>query len=55
MWYFTKRMKELELRRDIQYLTRQAANGDASAMEEIGLDYFWHIKRKATDDYKTVD
>lgn len=53
MRYFTKRMKALEFHRDIQYLTRQAANGDATAMEEIGLNYFWLVKRKATDSYRT--
>ena len=55
MWYHTKRMKELGIRRDIQYLRKKASNGDASAMEEIGLDYFWLVKRKLTDDYKTVE
>ena len=55
MWYTTKRMKELEERRDIKYLTKQASNGDASAMEGIGLEYFWLVKRNATDDYKTVE
>lgn len=36
-------------------MTRQAAKGDASAMEEIGLHYFWLLNRNVTEDYSTEE
>ncbi len=54
MWCPTNRMKALYRKRDIQYLMKKANNGDASAMEEVGIDFFRKVKRKHEDDYASV-
>lgn len=51
MGYPTKRMKELRIKRNVRNLTKKAANGDASAMEALGINFV----RRVADENDSIN
>ncbi len=46
----TNRRGELRIKRNVRYLMEKAADGDASAMEELGKDFFRRVYQKLAEN-----